>query len=210
MIQVNYQKNTFTLSGEKMDLMNSILLVDDDDDFRQAARLVFEAEGFEVIEARSGNEATAFFKACNPDLAIIDMKMPGINGIDTIRELRLINSSVPAIILTAYGTIPDAVKAVQYGALDFIQKTAPYSELVDLVKKALEGSCKDSLSPRETQILFWVKEGKSNQEIGTILNITEATVKAHLKHSYRKLDVTNRAQAIHAAISHGIIQPDRR
>ncbi|HKN19028.1 MAG TPA: response regulator, partial [Dissulfurispiraceae bacterium] len=111
-------------------MVNNILIVDDDDDFRRAARLVFEVEGFKVLEARNGFEAIASFKAMAPDLAVVDMKMPGMNGIDTIKELKLINSSVPLIILTAYGTIPDAVKAVHGGALDFIQKTAPYDELV--------------------------------------------------------------------------------
>lgn len=189
--------------------MNSILIADDDDDFRRAARLVFELEGFKVLEARNGFEAIAFFKKSTPDLAIVDMKMPGINGFDTIEELKLINSSVPIIILTAYGTIPDAVKAVHGGALDFIQKTAPYDELVSLIRKAIDNSCKGVLSPREIEILCLVKEGKSNREIGKLLNISESTVKAHLKHSYKKLHVTNRAQAIHAAVSQGIIQPQR-
>jgi len=191
-------------------MVNNILIVDDDDDFRRAARLVFEVEGFKVLEARNGFEAIASFKAMAPDLAVVDMKMPGMNGIDTIKELKLINSSVPLIILTAYGTIPDAVKAVHGGALDFIQKTAPYDELVALVKKAIDNSCKGVLSPREIEILCWVKEGKSNQEIGKLLNISESTVKAHLKHAYKKLDVTNRAQAMNAAISQGILQPGKR
>src|SRR5271157_2503065 len=117
-------------------MVNSILIADDDDDFRRAARLVFELEGFKVLEASNGFEAIAFFKKSTPDLAIVDMKMPGINGFDTIEELKLINSSVPIIILTAFGTIPDAVKAVHGGALDFIQKTAPYDELVSLIRKA--------------------------------------------------------------------------
>ncbi|HXW68474.1 MAG TPA: response regulator transcription factor [Dissulfurispiraceae bacterium] len=191
-------------------MVNSILIVDDNDDFRRAAKLVFEVEGFKVLEAKNGFEAIASFKAMAPDLAVVDMKMPGINGIDTIKELKLINSSVPVIILTAYGSIPDAVKAVHGGALDFIQKTAPYDELVALVKKAMDNSCKGVLSPREIEILCWVKEGKSNQEIGQLLNISESTVKAHLKHAYKKLDVTNRAQAMHAAISQGILQPVKR
>jgi DNA-binding NarL/FixJ family response regulator len=192
------------------DMVNSILIVDDEDDFRRAARLVLELEGFKVLEARNGFEAMASFKELTPDLAIVDMKMPGINGIDTIKELKLINSSVPIIILTAYGTIPDAVRAVHGGALDFIQKTAPYDELVALVKKAIDNSCKGVLSPREIEILCWVKEGKNNQEIGKLLNIAESTIKAHLKHSYKKLNVINRAQAMHAAISRGIIQSDKR
>jgi DNA-binding NarL/FixJ family response regulator len=195
---------------KEVDMVNTILIVDDDDDFRRAATLVFEHEGFKVLEAKSGFEAIASFKSFTPDLAIIDMKMPGINGIDTIKELKLINSIVPIIILTAYGTIPDAVKAVHGGALDFIQKTAPYDDLVALVKKAIDNSYKGVLSPREIEILCWVKEGKNNQEIGELLNISESTVKAHLKHSYKKLNVTNRAQAMHAAISQGIIQPDKR
>ncbi|MGD0283334.1 MAG: LuxR C-terminal-related transcriptional regulator, partial [Dissulfurispiraceae bacterium] len=107
-------------------------------------------------------------------------------------------------------TIPDAVKAVIGGALNFIQKNAPYENLVVLAKKAIDNSCKGVLSPREIEILCRVKEGKNNQEIGKLLNIAESTVKIHLKHSYRKLQVTNRAQAVHAAISQGIIQPDKR
>ena len=191
-------------------MANTILIVDDDNDFRRAATLVLKLEGYKVLEARNGFEAIASFKALTPDLAIVDMKMPGMNGIDTIKELKRINSIVPIIILTAYGTIPDAVKAVHEGALDFAQKTAPYDELVALIKKAIDNSCKGVLSPREIEILRWVKEGKNNQEIGELLNISESTVKAHLKHSYKKLNVSNRAQAMHAAISQGIIQPSKR
>jgi len=194
---------------KKGEIMHSILLVDDDDDFRRAARLVFQLEGFKVLEAKNGFEAIDSFTEFIPDLVIVDMKIPGINGIDTVKALKHINSSVPIIMLTAYGTIPDAVKAVHGGALDFIQKTAPYDELVELIKKAIENSCKGVLSPREVEILRWVKEGKNNQEIGELLNISESTVKAHLKHSYKKLHVTNRAQAMNTAISLGIIQPDK-
>ena len=190
--------------------MNTILIVDDDDDFRRAARLVFEMEGFEVLEAGNGSEAIASFKAYAPDLAIVDMKMPGINGIDTIKELKHINASVPMIILTAYGSIPDAVRAIQDGAINFMQKTAPFEKLLDVVMDAIESSYKGNLSAREIEILYWVKDGKSNQEIGDVLNIAESTVKAHLKHLYKKLKVANRVQALHAAISLGIIQPDKR
>jgi DNA-binding NarL/FixJ family response regulator len=204
-----FYRQLTTREDRQINIANRILLVDDDDNFRRAARLVLENQGFEVFEARNGSEAIGTFKTCRPDLAILDMKMPGLNGIETIKELKLINSCIPAIILTAYGTIPDAVEAVRYGAVDFIQKTAPFDDLVDMAKKILVSSRKGSLSPREIQILFWVKEGKSNHEIGKILNIAESTVKVHLKNSYHKLDVTNRAQAIHAAISQGIIQPDK-
>lgn len=190
--------------------MNSILIVDDDSDFRRAAKLVFEMEGFDVLEACSGDEAIKTFKAHTPDLAIVDMKMPGISGIDTVRELSQINTNVPIIILTAYGTIPDAVKALQYGAINFIQKSVPFDKLLCVAKETIEASYKGSLSDREIEILYWVKEGKSNQEIGDILKISESTVKSHLKNLYKKLDVCNRAQAIHAAISVGAIKPDKR
>ena len=190
--------------------INNILLVDDDDDFRMAARLVFEVEGFKVLEAGNGSEAIASFKTHVPDLVIIDMKMPGISGIDTIRELKHINGNVPVIILTAFGTIPDAVKAMQDGVINFIQKTAPFDNVLDVVREAIERSRKGNLSDREIEIINWVKDGKSNHEIGIALNITESTVKAHLKHLYHKLNVVNRAQAIHAAISLGIIQADKR
>ncbi|MBF0559061.1 MAG: helix-turn-helix transcriptional regulator, partial [Nitrospirae bacterium] len=91
-----------------------------------------------------------------------------------------------------------------------IQKSAPFDKLLDVVRETLESSYKGNLSDREIEIIYWVKEGKSNQEIGEILNITESTVKAHLKHLYKKLKASNRAQAIHAAISLGVIQTDKR
>ena len=192
------------------DKVNTILIVDDDEDFRRAARLVFEIEGFEVMEASNGAEAIADFKAHAPDLVVVDLRMPGMNGIDTLKELKHINESVPMIILTAYGTIPETVRAMQYGAVNFIEKTSPFNKLVELIKESIETSYKGNLSPREIEILGWVNKGKSNQEIGDNLHITESTVKAHLKHVYKKLNIASRTEAVHVAMRLGIIRSDKR
>lgn len=190
--------------------MDTILIVDDDNDFRRSLKLVFEMEGYEVLEACNGADAIDSFKAQDPDLVIMDMNMPGMNGIATIKELKHIDPSVPMVILTAYGTIPDAVRAMQDGAINFKQKTDTIEDLIAVVQEAIKSSYKGNLSAREIEILFWLTEGKSNQDIGDILNIAESTVKAHVKHLYKKLDVSSRVQAMQAAIKMGIIKPDKR
>ncbi len=145
--------------------MKKILIVDDDDISRNALREVFECEQFEVIEACGGHEAVDLLKKAVPDVAILDMRMPDINGIETLKELKIINGSLPIIMLTGYATIADAVKAVQYGAFDFVEKPPDYDKLIALVNKAIEtNSGGNGLSPNHTSYKHSETNVSNNQD----------------------------------------------
>jgi len=188
--------------------MKRILIVDDDQDFRRAIRAALNFNGFKLLEAKDSFEAIALFKTYPVDAVIMDMKMPRGDGIEATRELKQSKTNVPVIILSAYGTIPDAVRAMQNGATDFLQKPPDYEKLALLLKQLCTNSYK--LTLREREILSWIKEGKTNSEISMILNISESTVKTHLKNLFAKLDVVTRAQAIHVAMTEGLLYDRRR
>ncbi|HYM60825.1 MAG TPA: sigma-54 dependent transcriptional regulator [Thermoanaerobaculia bacterium] len=115
-----------------------ILIVDDEEVLRDVLEAVLRREGFEVVLASSGEEALAILDAEEVDLVILDMMLPGINGTDTLRSIRLSSSSLPVIIITAYSSIDGAIEAMKHGAFHYIPKPFKNEEVVITVKKALE------------------------------------------------------------------------
>jgi DNA-binding NtrC family response regulator len=118
--------------------MKKILIVDDDGDLRGIVRDVLKAEGFFAVEAEDGLEAIKIFKADMPDVVLLDMKMPHMDGIETMQQLRRFDESVPVIILTAHGDIPTAITAIRCGAYDFMVKPPEFEKLIVTIGRALE------------------------------------------------------------------------
>ncbi|MHB8882871.1 MAG: sigma-54-dependent transcriptional regulator [Thermodesulfovibrionales bacterium] len=118
--------------------MDKILIVDDDDDLRRIVRDVLQDEGFSVTEAEDGVAAIREFGRQIPDVVLLDLNMPRMNGIETIRELKKIDSTVPVIIVTAYGDVPTAVEALKSGAYDFTLKPPEFERLITTIKKGVE------------------------------------------------------------------------
>lgn len=118
--------------------MDKVLIVDDDSDLRGIVRDVLKAEGFSVVEAGDGLAAIRIFKADIPDVVLLDMKMPHMDGIETMKQLRKFDESIPFIILTAHGDIPTAIKAIRSGAYDFMVKPPEFEKLIITIRRALE------------------------------------------------------------------------
>lgn len=185
--------------------MKKILLADDDSDFRSIFKGILEDEGYAVVDATDGTQAFELFKTSSPDLVVLDLQMPGMDGLKVTKEIREINPVVPIIILTGHGDIPSAITATKMGALDFICKPPDFEVLIAIIRAALETSLNEILSPRELDVLNLLKEGKKNYEIAAGLNISINTVGTHRTSILRKLNAAGSTQAVAKAIRMGLI-----
>ncbi|PPS71549.1 MULTISPECIES: response regulator [Streptomyces] len=203
----------------------TLLIVDDHPVVRDGLRGMFEsAPGFRVLgEAPNGVEAVSLAAALDPDVILMDLRMPGGGGVDAIRELTRTGARAKVLVLTTYDTDSDTLPAIEAGATGYLLKDAPRDELFTGVRAAAEGRTvlspavasrlvsavrapgNEPLSTREREVLALVARGTSNREIARELFISEATVKTHLTHLYAKLGVNDRAAAVAAAYQRGIL-----
>ncbi|MGW2783943.1 response regulator [Streptomyces populi] len=184
------------------------------------------APGFTVVgEAVNGVEALERAAALDPDVILMDLRMPGGGGVDAIAELTRRRSRARVLVLTTYDTDSDTLPAIEAGATGYLLKDAPRDDLFAAVRAAAEGrtvlspavasrlvsavrapaSSAGSLSAREREVLALVARGTSNCEIARELFVSEATVKTHLTHVYGKLGVKDRAAAVATAYERGIL-----
>jgi len=210
------------------DLCVSLLIVDDHPVVRDGLRGMFEsAPGFTVLgEASNGVEAVAKAGELDPDVILMDLRMPGGGGVDAIRELTRGGARARVLVLTTYDTDSDTLPAIEAGATGYLLKDAPRDELFTAVRAAAQGRTvlspavatrlvsavraprgpgEEPLSAREREVLALVARGASNREIARDLFISEATVKTHLTHLYAKLGVNDRAAAVARAYERGIL-----
>ncbi|GHE11155.1 response regulator [Streptomyces alanosinicus] len=206
----------------------SLLIVDDHPVVRDGLRGMFEsAPGFTVLgEAPDGTAAVERAAALDPDVILMDLRMPGGSGVDAIRELTRRGARAKVLVLTTYDTDSDTLPAIEAGATGYLLKDAPRDELFTAVRAAAEGRTvlspavasrlvlavrtprrpgDEPLSAREREVLALVARGTSNREIARELFISEATVKTHLTHLYTKLGVNDRAAAVAAGYDRGIL-----
>ncbi|MDX3313815.1 MULTISPECIES: response regulator transcription factor [unclassified Streptomyces] len=206
----------------------SLLIVDDHPVVRDGLRGMFEsAPGFTVLgEAANGVEAVAKAGELDPDVILMDLRMPGGGGVDAIRELARGGARAKVLVLTTYDTDSDTLPAIEAGATGYLLKDAPRDELFTAVRAAAQGRTvlspavatrlvsavraprspgEEPLSAREREVLALVARGTSNREIARDLFISEATVKTHLTHLYAKLGVNDRAAAVARAYERGIL-----
>jgi DNA-binding NarL/FixJ family response regulator len=206
----------------------SLLLVDDHPVVRNGLRGMFEAaDGFTVLaEAPDGVRAVELAVELDPDVILMDLRMPGGGGLDAITELarRRVRSKV--LVLTTWDTDTDTLPAIEAGATGYLLKDAPQDELFNAVRQAAAGRTVLSpavasrlvtavrnpaptpLAARERQVLELVAKGTSNRDIARELFISEATVKTHLSHVFTKLGVTDRAAAVAKGYDQGILGRD--
>lgn len=182
------------------------------------------APGFTVLgEAAGGVEAVERALALDPDVVLMDLRMPGGSGVDAIRELGRRGARAKILVLTTYDTDTDTLQAIEAGATGCLLKDAPREELFTAVRAAARGRTVlspavatrlvsavrspggEPLSAREREVLALVARGTPNREIARALFISEATVKTHLTHLYGKLGVKDRAAAVAAAYDRGIL-----
>ena len=207
-----------------------LMIVDDHPVVRDGLNGMFSGEpGFEVIaEAANGNDAVRRARALHPDVILMDLRMPELDGVAAIRALAAHHVTARVLVLTTYDTDADVLPAIEAGATGYLLKDAPRSELFRAVRAAAHGETvlspevasrlvaqvrspnDDALSDREHEVLSLIAKGASNRDAAARLSISEATVKTHLLHIYAKLGVSDRAAAVAEAFNRGLLVPERR
>jgi DNA-binding NarL/FixJ family response regulator len=199
-----------------------ILIVDDHPVVRVGLRAMIDAEpDLEVVaEASDGVAALAAFAAHQPDITLMDLRMPGQSGPETIAQIRARNADAAVIVITTYDADADVFRAVQAGARGYLLKGIFAEGMLEAIRhvhgggrlfarevaaRAADGPRTPPLTSREVGVLELVAKGLSNKEIGAALFVSEDTIKTHLKHVFTKLGVGDRTEAALLAIQRGII-----
>ena len=217
--------------------MIGVLLADDQELVRSGFRLILElAEGIEIVgEASDGREAVRLAKELQPDVVLMDVRMPELDGIEATRRLRQAGVEARVLVLTTFDLDEYVYAAVRAGASGFLLKDAPREQLVTAVRTVARGEALlapaitqrlierfvnrppveeaapalAELSAREGEVLRLLARGLSNAEIASELIVGEATVKTHVAHILRKLDLRDRVQAVILAYETGLVEPGR-
>jgi DNA-binding NarL/FixJ family response regulator len=207
-----------------------VLIVDDHPVVRDGLRGMLQAQpDLEVIaDAANGHEALAAVARHHPDLVLMDLRMPELDGVEATRRIRAEHPDVKVLVLTTYDTDADILPAIEAGATGYLLKDAPRERLFSAVRAAARGETvlaptvaaklvhsiqarpdHEQLTPRELDVLRLVADGLTNRAIARRLHISEATVKTHLVHTYAKLGVDDRTAAVMSALEQGLLRPDR-
>lgn len=201
----------------------TLLIVDDHPVFREglAAMLAPRADMKVAGQAESGEQAIAEFSRLSPDVVLMDLRMPGIGGVEAIRAIRAQAPAARVLVFTTSDGDAEIHRAVQAGALGYLLKYAPFPELLEAIRRVHRGEQylgaavaealaqrveTNELTGRELEILELLVRGMSNTEIGRALSIGRETVKWHLKHVFSKLGVEDRTVAATVAVRRGIIK----
>ena len=202
-------------SGSLMSLR--LVVVDDHPIVRDGLAGIFALEeDIDVVgQAGNGPEALAVVAERDPDLVLMDLRMPGGDGFAAIRQLRERGGRPRILVLTTYDTERDIRRAMAAGADGYLLKDLPRDQLVAAVRELMNGSPRThidaphgsqfSLNDRETEVLALVADGLTNRAVARKLGISEATVKTHLAHVYTKLEVLDRAAAVREAWERGLV-----
>jgi len=202
-----------------------VLIVDDHPVVRDGLRGILTSDPeFDVVgEAADGAEALARARAAQPDVILMDLRMPGVGGVAAIRSLAEADIPARVLVLTTYDSDTDVVPALEAGATGYLLKDAPRDELVRAIRSAARGEAvlapsvasrlvsqlrapeQATLSARELEVLRLVAQGETNRGVAARLFISEATVKTHLLHVYAKLGVNDRAAAVAAGYERGLL-----
>ncbi|MFE6617045.1 response regulator [Amycolatopsis sp. NPDC057786] len=205
--------------------MITIMLVDDHPVVREGLRGMLEAEpDLSVVgEAGSGDEAVALSRVKQPDVILMDLRMPGLDGVGATRKILADRPGQRVVVLTTYETDADILRAVEAGASGYLLKDASRAELAGAIRAASRGETvlapsvagklvnrvrnptTSPLSAREIEVLRLVAQGSTNADIGRALHISEATVKTHLLRVFGKLDVSDRTAAVTTAMRLGLL-----
>jgi DNA-binding NarL/FixJ family response regulator len=206
-----------------------ILLADDHQMFTQSLRSILEREKFEVVgEATDGHEAVKLAEKHRPDIAVLDLGMPGLNGLSAAREIEKVSPDTKTIILTSHPDEQYVVDALRAGATGYVLKTTASADLVAAIREVSRGSLylsegvsRDALrshlaneeksvgvlSGREREVLQLIAEGKSTKEIAALLSLSVKTIETHRTRLMAKLGIHETAGLVRYAIRKGFIQP---
>jgi len=205
-----------------------VLLADDHALVRQGLKTLLEREGIQVVaEASQGQEAVSLASTMHPDIAVLDISMPMMNGLDAARELHQVSPKTKTILLTRHDEDQYVTAALRAGVRGYVLKTQAATDLVHAIRGVYNGEVylspgvsrvlvdaflskselpAEPLSPRERQVLQLVGEGKSTKEIASLLYISVKTVESHRARLMQKLDIHEVASLVRYAIRQGLIE----
>ncbi len=193
------------------DLPQTVFVVDDDDAVRDSLRMLLKSAGVHAEAYGSAQEFLSSYEASQTGCLVLDVRMPGMSGLEMQHELNLRGLTMPVIFITGHGDIPMAVEAMQHGAFDFLQKPFRDQELLDRVQRALVRDMENrarlrhtdrirerlaSLSPREREVLDLVTQGKANKMVAGDLGVSQRTVEIHRAHVMQKMEAGSLAELV--------------
>lgn len=206
-----------------------VLLADDHQIVRESLRALLEREGYKVVgEASNGQEAVKLAETLRPDVAVLDISMAVLNGLDAAMEIQKVSPRTKAIFLTVHDEDPYLLNALRAGARGYVIKTHAAQELLQAIREATRGGVylspevsravvqayqnktelpSEPLSPRERQVLQLIAEGKSTKEAAQVLNISVKTAETHRTRIMEKLDIHETASLVRYAIRRGLLEP---
>ncbi len=195
----------------------TVFIVDDDEPVRSALRLLMKSVGHDAMTFTSGDE---FLASCKPGISgclILDIRMPGMSGLELQEKLREQGVNIPIIFITGHGDVPMAVQAMKHGAMEFLQKPFREQDLIDRVNEALEKNLNvhklalqrteikqrvTKLTPRERQIMDMIVQGKASKVIAIDLGVSQRTVDTHRTRIMRKMQAKSLAELVKTAVRH--------
>jgi two-component system response regulator FixJ len=193
-----------------------VIVVDDDAGVRNAMRLLLRSVRLESVQYASAGELLERFDPDQPGCLLLDIRMPGMSGLELQQQLNLRGAVIPVIFMTGHGDIPMAVEAMQHGAFDFLQKPFRDQELLDRIQRAIakDGELRSSLSehtrirehletltPREREVLDLLTQGKQNKSIAQDLGVSPRTVEIHRARVMEKMGAHSIAELVHMMMS---------
>lgn len=201
-----------------------VLVADDHPVMRDGLRAAIESAGdMEVVgEAGDGGEALAKFQECEPDVTLLDLQMPRVDGLQAIAAIRADHASARIVVLTTYPGDARAKRALALGATAYLLKSSTRDEILDAIRRAAAGrramtaevasdvalhACSEMLTPRELAVLRLVATGHSNKEIAEQLSVSDDTIKARLQNAMAKLGASDRTHAVTLAMRRGFLDP---
>lgn len=206
-----------------------IIIIDDHPVVREGLRGMLASQpDLEVVgEAENGAAGVELIAALQPDVTLMDLRMPGLDGVSALEAIRRRGLPARVLVLTTYDSDTDIVRAIQAGATGYLLKDTPRDELFRAIRATAQGQsvltpavatrlmnfvrmpAEEQLSAREVEVLQLVATGHGNKQIGQLLHISEATVKTHLIHIYGKLGVNDRTAAVTVALERKILTMER-
>ena len=202
-----------------------ILITDDHPVVREGlAGMLAGQPDFEVVGmAADGSSAVTMHQTLSPDVTLMDLRMPGLDGVNAIDAIKTQFPTAKILVLTTYNSDAEILRAIEAGATGYLLKDTPREDLFRAIRAAASGEAvlaptitarlitrmrapaEENLSAREVEVLQLIAKGNSNKEVGKALHISTATVKTHLIHIYNKLGVSDRTSAVTTALEKGII-----
>ncbi|HEV2617168.1 MAG: response regulator transcription factor [Candidatus Acidiferrales bacterium] len=205
-----------------------VILADDHQIVRQSLKVLLEREGLKIVgEASNGQEAVKIAESLHPDVAVLDVSMSVLNGIDAAKEIQKVSPQTKTVFLTVHDEDPYLLDALRVGAKGYVVKTHAAENLVQAIREASRGGVylspevsravvqayqnktelsAEPLSPRERQVLQLIAEGKTTKEVAGVLNISVKTAETHRTRIMEKLDIHETAGLVRYAIRRGLVQ----